>query len=150
MRKVVFSYILLAVFGTIPLIAQTATPEPTVPQEIVVQNVVGRVEREIADGRTEAVKRGMRLTPATVIITGVNSTLVIRVDDRVYTIRALQKDTIANLISALTANRGGVRIRGTADTSDVNTDSGPNRTNISTASTRAEDAADDEVEWVEE
>jgi hypothetical protein len=112
-----------------------------------VQNVTGKVEREVSPGKWEAVIAGVVLTPATVINTGLNSTLVLKAGEKVLTIKAMQKGTIENLTSA-GASTSGVRIGGKVSDSNTTT-TARGTSNISTASTRASDAAQD-LDWAEE
>jgi hypothetical protein len=115
--------------------------------EYEVQRVTGKVEREVSPGRWEAVAVGAVLTPATVINTGLNSTLVLKTGEQTLTVKAMQKGTVENLTSA-GASSAGVRIGGRVSDSNTAT-TARGTSNISTASTRASDAADD-LDWVEE
>jgi hypothetical protein len=112
-----------------------------------VQQVDGKVEREASPGKWEAVAAGAVLTPATVINTGLNSTLVLKSGEKTFTIKAMQKGTVENLTSA-GASGSGIRIGGKVSDSNTTT-TARGTSNISTASTRASDAAED-LEWVEE
>jgi hypothetical protein len=55
-----------------------------------VQQVDGKVEREASPGKWEAVAAGAVLTPATVVNTGLNSTLVLKSGGKTFTIKAMQ------------------------------------------------------------
>ena len=114
-------------------------------ESYVVQSVTGKVEREVSPGKWEALKNGATLTGATVVNTGLNSSLVLMSGDNTVTIKAMQKGTIENLASAGAST--GVRIGGKiSNTSTTVTSRGTAST--STASTRASEAAK-EPEWVE-
>ncbi|MDR2029073.1 MAG: hypothetical protein LBP93_06000 [Treponema sp.] len=112
-----------------------------------VQRVDGKVEREVSPGKWEAVSVGAVLTPAAVINTGLNSTLVLKAGEKTFTIKAMQKGTVENLTSA-GGSGAGIRIGGRVSDSNTTT-TARGTSNISTASTRASDAAED-LEWVEE
>ncbi len=118
--------------------------------EYVVQSVTGSVVREVSAGKFEPVTEGLVLAPSTVVNTGVNSVLVVKIGDRVATIKAMQKgpvDKLAN--SALAVAKPGIKLGANASSSDVNAEAGQTRTNVSTASTRASDATKD-LQWAEE
>lgn len=117
--------------------------------DIVVQSVTGIARYEASAGRFETLSVNQRLTPSTVINTGINSTLVLQVDGRPVTIRAMQRGTVANLSAAATAGSTGLRLGATVDESSAAGASGQARSNISTASTRAADVMED-LEWAEE
>ncbi len=119
-----------------------------VAKEYVVQTVTGKVEREVSPGNWEAVKAGMKLAPSAVIHTGLNSSLVVRQGDSVLTIKAMQKGPLDKLASGVAAKGSGIKIGAKAKKSDAATDDGPERTNVSTASTRASDATQD-IDWAE-
>jgi hypothetical protein len=112
-----------------------------------VQRVDGKVEREVSPGKWEAVAAGAVLTPATMINTGLNSTLVLKAGEKTFTIKAMQKGTVENLTSAGVSG-SGIRIGGKVSDSNTTT-TARGTSNISTASTRASDAAGD-LEWVED
>ncbi|MDR1240226.1 MAG: hypothetical protein LBK27_08925 [Treponema sp.] len=111
----------------------------------VVQSVAGKVEREVSPGKWEPVAVGASLTAATVINTGLNSTLVLKNGDKTVTIRAMQKGTVENLAAAGSAS--GVRIGGKISSSNTAVNA-RGTSNTSTASTRASEAVAD-VEWAE-
>jgi hypothetical protein len=113
----------------------------------VVQSVSGKVEREVSPGKWEAVGAGASLTAATVINTGLNSSMVLKNGDKTITIRAMQKGTVENLAAA--GSTGGVRIGGRVSSSDTAV-SARGTSNTSTASTRASEAAAADVEWVDD
>ncbi|MDR0624345.1 MAG: hypothetical protein LBG10_07935 [Treponema sp.] len=112
----------------------------------VVQSVTGKVEREVSPGAWEAVEAGAILTPATVINTGLNSTLVLKNGDKTFTIKAMQKGAVENLAAA--AGSGSVRISGKISSSTAALRA-RGTSNTSTASTRASEMVND-PEWTEE
>lgn len=144
MKKIIF---FLFIIGFIT--CASAAFAQTTAAEIIVQTVTGKVEYEVSAGKWEAVTANMKLSPSTVINTGLNSTLILRMGDRVVTIRAMQKGTVEKLTSALISASGGITVGAKAADSSVNTGSTQGRSNISTASTRASEATED-LEWVDE
>jgi hypothetical protein len=114
--------------------------------DFTVKAVTGKVEREVSPGKWEAVKEGQTLQPSAVINTGLNASLVLNDGAKDITVKAMQKGTVEALTKAGVA--GGVKIGGKIATS--NTDAAAKgASNVSTASTRASDAAKD-VEWAED
>jgi hypothetical protein len=110
-----------------------------------VQSVAGKVEREVSPGKWEAVAAGATLTGATVINTGINSTLVLKSGSRSVTVPAMKKGTVETLAAA--GGSAGIRIGGKVSTSDTSV-TARGTVNVSTASTRASEAAED-LEWAE-
>jgi hypothetical protein len=110
-----------------------------------VQSVTGKVEREVSPGKWEAVKDGAVLSASAVINTGLNSSLVLMDGGKTVTIRAMQKGAVEALVRSNTV--AGVRIGGTVSGSNT-AESVRGTSNISTASTRASDAAED-FDWAE-
>lgn len=115
--------------------------------DVVVQAVNGIARYEAAAGRLEPLTVNQRISRDTVINTGLNSSLVLKVGDEVFTIRALQRGTVAILTSAGTATRPGLSLGASVVEDDEV--SGRARSNISTASTRAAETAED-IEWAED
>jgi hypothetical protein len=110
----------------------------------VVQSITGTVVREAASGRWEAVTQGMTLSPATVVDIKLNGKLELIGKDGTVTIGQMKKGTIESLIAG--GSGAGIKIAGPKTESRIGAARG--NTNISTASTRASDAAGD-VEWEE-
>jgi hypothetical protein len=104
----------------------------------VVQSVTGKVEREVSPGKWEAVSSGATLTPATVINTSLNSSLVLSDGNRTITIKAMQKGTVETLAGA--GSTTGIKAGGKVSGAKTETAARGN-SNISTASTRASNAA---------
>lgn len=134
--------ILLCVAGAAQLFAKDT------PNEIVVQKVTGNVQYEFSAGKWKPLTAGMKIAPSTVINTGLNSSVVLKLDEQVVTVKAMQKGTAEKLIASSAVASSGIRMGASANDSGVSANSGPARTNISTASTRASDATED-VKWEE-
>jgi len=143
MKKLILTVLLLST-----LVCSLAVFAEAAATEYIVQTVTGKVEHEVSAGKWEAVTVGMKLAPSAVVNTGVNSTLVVKLGATSITIKAMQKDTIEKLASSVATAKTGVKIGAKAAASDVTADSGQNRTNISTASTRASDATKD-IDWAQ-
>ncbi|HNQ98005.1 MAG TPA: hypothetical protein PKH81_07930 [Treponemataceae bacterium] len=142
MKKAMFVVLLVStLFCSLAAFAQSA-------DEFVVQSVTGKVEREVSAGKWEAVEKGMKLAPSTVINTGLNSSLTLNTGDSKVTVKAMQKGTVEKLTSAVASKKSGVKIGAKATKSSAAEEGGPARTNVSTASTRASDATGD-LEWAE-
>ena len=107
-------------------------------QNYTVLEVTGRVERE-AGNQKVVIKAGDTLTDATVIYTGVASSLVLNNGGSSFTIQALRSGKVSDLI----AMPSGVRISGNITRVDTSQTS-RTTTQVSTASARASDAAADE------
>lgn len=144
MKKSIFIVLLLST-----LVCSLAVFAETAAQDILVQTVTGKVEFEVTAGKWQAITVGMKLAPSSVINTGLNSTLVLKVGDRVVTVKAMQKGAVEKLTSGTTTAKTGIKLGAKVTESDVTADGDQGRTNISTASTRASDATKD-VEWSEE
>lgn len=144
MKKLILTVLLLST-----LVCSVAVFAEAAATEYIAQGVTGKVLYEVSAGNFEAVTEGQKLAPSTVINTGVNSSLVVKVGDRLVTIKAMQKGTVEKLVSGIAAGKSGIKLGAKASTTDVNAESGQTRTNVSTASTRASDATKD-LEWAEE
>ena len=107
-------------------------------QSYTVQSVTGRVEQE-AGGKRVEVKAGDTLSADTVIHTGVGSSLVLKSGERTFTVPAVRNGKVAELSTAASS----VRISG--NVSRINTGEVDRTTGqVSTASARASEAAEDE------
>ncbi|MCL2809773.1 MAG: hypothetical protein FWD24_06885 [Treponema sp.] len=107
-------------------------------QSYTVQSLTGRVQRESGNNMVD-VRVGDILTNETVIQTGVGASLVLAEGDRTLTISAARSGTIGELATAAS----GIRINGNitrADTGATARAAGQ----VSTASARASDAAEDD------
>ncbi|MCL2721300.1 MAG: hypothetical protein FWD47_08180 [Treponema sp.] len=107
-------------------------------QSYTVQSVTGRVQRESGNTLID-VRVGDILTNDTVIQTGVGASLVLAEGERTFTISAARSGTIGELAAAAS----GIRINGNitrADTGSTTRAAGQ----VSTASARASDAAEDD------
>jgi hypothetical protein len=127
MKKIVF----LAVMA----FAMTAA---VFAQNYTVQSVTGRVQREQGSGKAD-VKAGDILTAETVIHTGVGASLVLKDGEKRLTVPAARSGKVAELASATSGVRIGGNVSKT-DTAAVSRTTGQ----VSTASARASDAAQDE------
>lgn len=143
MRKTVFTVLLL---GT--LICSMAVVAQTAAADIVVQTVTGKVEFEVSAGKWQAVTVGMKLAPTLLLNTGLNSSLVLKIGERIVTVKAMQKGTVEKLTSGTASAKGGIKIGAKVTETDATSKTEQGRTNISTASTRAADATKD-VQWEE-
>lgn len=142
MKKITFSVLIIGTLFIFPaLYAQTAEPE------IVIQSVTGLVTYEVSAGKWEKVTTDKKLTASVQISTGLNSSLTLKTGGEIITIPAMQKGTIEKLIAS-SENRTGIKLGAVISETPVAA-STQERTNISTASTRAE-KINDEVKWIEE
>jgi hypothetical protein len=110
-----------------------------------VEKVTGKVEQEVSPGKWAAIKEGATLSGVTVLNTGLNSNVILKVGDKKVTINAMKKGAIETLINS--GSSSGVKIGGKVSESNTSTNA-RGTSNISTASTRASDAAKG-VEWAE-
>jgi hypothetical protein len=133
-------FLMVIVFGIISSILFAASVD-----NYLVQAVSGKVEREVAPDKWEEVKAGDILTISTVIKTGLNSNLVLKSVDRLFSIKALKRGTIETLVKSEVTS--GVRISGKVYETDTSVVS-RRTSNISTASSRASDVNNDYV-WEE-
>jgi len=107
-------------------------------QNYSVQSVTGQVQREDGNSRV-AVRAGDTLTSSTVIHTGIGASLVLAEGDKTFTIPAARSGNVAELAAAAS----GVRLNGNiarVDTGAATRAAGQ----ITTASARASDAAEDD------
>ena len=113
-----------------------------------VQSVVGKVQYESAPGTWKTVEKGQSLAPSAVINTGLNSKLVLAMDDKTITIKPMQKGTIEKLALAADSGKGSLskdtEITKASVSDDVTATKG-----VATASSRASEAKED-VDWDEE
>jgi hypothetical protein len=98
MGKTVFALLLLGAVLAGPVFAG----------EYAVESVTGKVEREVAPGKWQAVARGMVLDSAAVIDTGPHAQVVLNTGGRFLIIRARQRGTVESLIEDVSVS--GVRI----------------------------------------
>ncbi len=143
MKKI---FLLAMVLGTVAI--STALFAQVSGQDIVIQSVNGIVSYEVSAGKWEALSADKKIAPSTMINTGLNSSLILKIGDRVVTVKAMQKGTVEKLTSPA-QGLSGIKLGAAVTDSTVNANSVQGRTNISTASTRASDAVED-VQWVEE
>ena len=113
-----------------------------------VQAVVGKVQYEAAPGSWKTVTKGQELAPSTVINTGLNSKLVLLMDDKTITIKPMQKGTIEKLALATGNGKGSLSKDTEVTKADVKDDVSATK-GVATASSRASEAKED-VDWDEE
>jgi hypothetical protein len=130
MKKFLLLIVVLGLIGSSAVFALDYT----------VQSITGTVEREVSPGKWEAVKAGAVLSDAAVVNVGLNSSLVLKEADKTLTISAMQKGALKSLLQ--TGAASGIRIGGKVSESNT-TISARGTANVSTASTRASDAAAD-------
>lgn len=111
-------------------------------EEYVVKSVKGKVQYEAAPGKMEDVKVGQKLSSSTNINTGVNSTLILILDDKELTVKPMQKGTVEKVAGN---NIAGLKKSGTVKTIDVG-NTVDNKSAVSTASSRASEAKED-YDW---
>lgn len=112
-------------------------------QEIIIHEIIGKVQVSI-ENKFIPLQLEMLLTETNLINIGLNSSLVLIIDGKVYSLKSMSKGTIKELIKK--ANNV-IKIGVQATESNITKDAS-GRTNISTASTRASEGIK-EVEWEE-
>lgn len=117
-------------------------------EDYIVQSVTGKVEREVSANKWESVVVGMKLSPSTIVNTGLNASLVLKKGEKVIVIKAMQKGTIDKLVASMGTQSSGIKLGTKIKETDVTADSGQAKSNVSTASTRASEATED-LEWVD-
>ena len=110
----------------------------------IVQSINGRVEMEVSPGKWEEVTVGVSLSPSTVLNTGMSGNMVVRLNEKDITIKAMQRGTLGSLAAANDTSR--VRIGGRISNSNIASSSRA-ASSTTTASTRA--SSMDEPEWAE-
>ena len=139
MKKAMFSLFMTAVLSLSFLAAV----------DYQVKSVNGLVRTETRPGVWEKLYTGSDLTDMSQINVGLNSTLVIQDDmDHEFMISPMQKGVLKDLLEE-SRTITGISLGGSLARSRFNTDEGKERTNISTASTRASDALGD-LDWADE
>ena len=118
-------------------------------QEITVESVEGTVKYEVSAGVWEILTMDSALTEMSLINTGLNSTLTLLLDGKEIVIKAMQRGTVKDLSKKMKSSGGGITLGGSLTSGTLNTETGQDRTNISTASTRASDAKED-LDWEDE
>lgn len=105
----------------------------------------GSVRYQDTTGSWKRLEEGMILAPETIVNVGLNSQLTLSKDGDEFALSAMRRGALSELLEVNTGLRLGNRVQN----DDIDTDDVQNRNDISTASTRADDA-DEEIEWVEE
>jgi hypothetical protein len=124
--------------GVFVLVIALAVTLTAAAQNYSVETVTGRVQRVSGTNRVD-VKEGDILTADTVIQTGVGASLVLKQGENTFTIPAARNGNLGELISTAS----GTRINGNVarvDTAVATRTTGQ----VTTASARASDAAEDE------
>ena len=113
--------------------------------DYTVHSLKGDVQREVSPNKWETVSVGQKLAPSARIKTGIGASLVLKEGSRTITVSALKNNTVEKLaVETGSAVRIGGKASDTSGAVATRATSG-----VSTASTRASDAAAD-VEWSEE
>ena len=126
--------LLLALFVGTMLFAAT--------ESYVVESVVGTVTYEKAPGKFEKVAVGQELSASTVLKTGLNSSVVLKLNDKSITIKAKQNGSVESLFAAATPAKGGLKKQTIVKAGDVQVADGK-REGVATASSRASEAKED-------
>lgn len=108
----------------------------------IVDSVEGNVSYESAPGKFTKVKVGQELSASTVINTGLNSSVVLKLEDKAVTIKAKQKGSVESLFVASNSAKGGLKRQAIAKADAVDSATG-NREGVATASSRASEAKED-------
>ena len=105
----------------------------------VVDSVVGTVTYEKAPGKFEKVTVGQELSASTVLKTGLNSSVVLKLNDKSITIKAKQTGSVESLYVAAVPAKGGLKRQSFAKAGDTEIADGK-REGVATASSRASEA----------
>ena len=111
----------------------------------VVKSVKGKVQYEVAPGKMENVQVGQTLSASTFVNTGLNSTLVVTLNNEELTVKPMQKGTVEKVAVAANA---GLKKGGSVVSSNVSGNADNSKAGVNTASSRASEAKED-VEWDE-
>ena len=135
MKKAFYIVLIATLFSLFSLAAQ----------EYSVRTVSGSVYVESSPGEWVKVTTGSSLSPLSRINVGLNSSLkIIGEEGEEFSLNSMQKGVLKDLLKKSPIILGGSLTEGSLDT-----DTDRDRTNISTASTRADDAQE-EMDWMEE
>ena len=126
--------LLLALFVGTMLFAATDT--------YVVESVVGTVTYEKAPGKFEKVTVGQELSASTVLKTGLNSSVVLKLNDKSITVKAKQTGSVEQLYVASAPSKGGLKRQTIVKAGDTEIADGK-REGVATASSRASEAKED-------
>ncbi|GHV94843.1 hypothetical protein AGMMS50293_11630 [Spirochaetia bacterium] len=122
------------------VMAAAAFAQSAAGESFTVQEVKGRVEREVSAGNFAPVQAGDTLAAGAVLKTGVGSSLTLKSGDKVYKISGVNTGKkVAELVSG---SGSGIQISGRAV--QTNTDEvGRTTSRIGTASARAANSSED-------
>lgn len=112
-------------------------------ESYTVKSVKGKAQFEVSPSKFEDVKVGQILSDTTVVNTGINSTIVITLNDKEFAIKPMQKGTVENVKEG---KKTGLSKGKKAETSHVAEAEEVNKAAVSTASSRASEAKED-YEW---
>ena len=107
-----------------------------------VVSVTGKVTFEAAPETWKNVAVGQELSASTVLNTGLNSSVVLKLDGKTITIKAKQKDTVESLFVAASSSKGGLK-KGVIAKADAVDSADGKREGVATASSRASEAKED-------
>lgn len=113
-----------------------------------VTSVTGKVQYESAPGTWKDIVKGDVLSGTAMINTGLNSKLVLSIDDDTITIKPMQKGTIEKLLQTSGVVKRGAKGKLNIVKSEGVEESTVTSKGISTASSRASEAKED-LEWDE-
>lgn len=116
--------------------------------DYTVASVTGKVQYESAPGTWKDIAKGDVLSASTVINTGLNSKLVLKIDSDTITIKPMQKGTIEKLLSTSGVVKSGAKGKLNVAKGETADDETVKSKGISTASSRASEAKED-LEWDE-
>ncbi len=117
--------------------------------DYTVSSVTGKVQYESAPGTWKDIVAGDVLSASTMINTGLNSKLVLTIDDDTLTIKPMQKGTIEKLLQTSGVVKSGAKGKINVAKSGTAEEKAVTSKGISTASSRASEAKED-LEWEED
>ena len=109
-----------------------------------IKSIIGSVTYEIAPGKFDKLKEGMEINGLQVVNTGLNSSVIVEHDGKIYTIKAKQNGSIEKLAAP---TKTGLKVQTIAKATAVDNATGK-REGVATASARASEAKEDLV-WEE-
>ena len=112
-----------------------------------VESITGKVQYEAAPGTWKSISVGQELSASTVVNTSLNSSLVINVNGKSVTIKAMQKGTVESLTAVATTGSVGIK-KGASLSNSANDKLEASAKSVQTASSRASEAKED-IDWDE-
>jgi len=116
--------------------------------DYTVTGVTGKVQYESAPGTWKDIAKGDVLSGTSMINTGLNSKLVLSIDNDTITIKPMQKGTIEKLLQTSGVVKSGAKGKLNVAKGEAAEESTVKSKGISTASSRASQAKED-LEWDE-